>query len=334
MSNSKYIDTDDYSEKLRLKAINLEEKRISVTNLRDTEQEKDLREAANCDGFGRIRHFKLDRGDEWPRNPLPMVPAAKALGIDPMNEMRAQVFQNSVCNWRCWYCYVDFKLLAGSPRYSSFKSCIELLELFKDLPDRPHMIDLTGGQPDLTPEWVPWMMEALVDLGLDREIYLWSDDNLSNDFFWKYLTSDQINLIQKYEKYGRVCCFKGIDEHSFSLNTAASPELFQRQLQLAKRLMELDIDLYFYITLTAPTTTDFKAVIPKFLDDLQSLHTNLPLRTVPLQVLKFTPLESRMNVERNDLIEGQYKAIEVWKEELEARYSPEMLQLPIDSVPL
>ena len=56
----------------------------------------------------------------------------------------------------------------------------------------PLVIDLTGGQPDITPEWVPWMMEALIDRGLSNHVYLWSDDNLSNDFFWKYLTEEQI----------------------------------------------------------------------------------------------------------------------------------------------
>ena len=37
----------------------------------------------------------------------------------------------------------------------------ELVELYLDEPEPPPMIDLTGGQPDLTPEWVPWTMEEL-----------------------------------------------------------------------------------------------------------------------------------------------------------------------------
>jgi len=33
------------------------------------------------------------------------------------------------------------------------------------------MIDLSGGQPDLTPEWIPWMMECLSDKGLNKKVY-------------------------------------------------------------------------------------------------------------------------------------------------------------------
>jgi len=55
------------------------------------------------------------------------------------------------------------------------------------------MIDLSGGQPDLTPEWIPWMMEELNNRGLTDKVYLWSDDNLSNDYFWKYLSDAEID---------------------------------------------------------------------------------------------------------------------------------------------
>ena len=88
------------------------------------------------------------------------------------------------------------------------------------------MIDLTGGQPDLTPEWVPWMIEELRRRELTNKVYLWSDDNLSNDYFWRYLTDDQRAAIKGYRNYGRVACFKGIDRGSFAFNTGADPALF------------------------------------------------------------------------------------------------------------
>ena len=48
-------------------------------------------------------------------------------------------------------------------------SSTELITLYLDEPWRPNVIDLSGGRdPDLTPEWVPWMMQELVnrDLGI------------------------------------------------------------------------------------------------------------------------------------------------------------------------
>ncbi|MDP2857265.1 MAG: hypothetical protein Q8P50_04720, partial [Bacillota bacterium] len=82
--------------------------------------------------------------------------------------------------------------------------------------DRPFIIDISGGQPDLTPEWVPWMMSEIRARGLENDVYLWSDNNLSNDFFWQYLAEAERSLVATYKNYGRVCCFKGFDAESFS----------------------------------------------------------------------------------------------------------------------
>lgn len=330
----KLIDTDSLSTSLRMKGIDIERRSVSITNFYNTEQEKDIRNRPNCEGFGRIRHFKYHRNEYWPDNPLPILPASKALGINPDKEIRAQVFQNSICNWRCWYCFVDFKLLSGSPKYSNFKTCDELLNLYLKEKKPPKVIDLTGGQPDLTPEWVPWMMNSLIDRGLENDIYLWSDDNLSNDYFWRFLSDKNIDLIKNYKMYGRVCCFKGIDRDSFSLNTQTSPELFNNQLELARRLIDLEIDLYFYITLTSSTQTNFNKVIPYFMDRLQSIHKNLPLKIVPLEVFEFTPVISRMNDQNRDLIKGQYEAIKVWTSELNKRYSSDILETLITDIKL
>ncbi|MEP7377613.1 MAG: hypothetical protein ABI675_29685 [Chitinophagaceae bacterium] len=327
-----YIDTEDVSTHLREKAINITERKLLITNFHNTQQEEDLSEPANCNGFGRIRHFKLGTGTNWPINPLPILPAAKVLGKTSGSEIRAQVFQNSVCNWRCWYCFVDFKLLSGNSTYSSFLSCDEMLDLYLAENNPPDMIDLTGGQPDLTPEWIPWMMQALQRRGLDKKIFLWSDDNLSNDYFWKFLSPAQIDLVKSYKMYARVCCFKGIDELSFSLNTKASPELYEKQFELCKSLHELGIDMYFYITLTSPSTTDFENAIPVFLDKVQTIHPNLPLRIVPLEIQEFTPVKPRMNETTSDLIVGQYKAMGVWKRELQRRFASDLLTTPITEI--
>lgn len=326
------IDTESYSQRLRSKSIDIANKKILITNYKGSLQEKDLTEPPNCNGFGRIRHFKLKVGSDWPSNPLPIVPAKKYLKLPELEEIRAQVFQNSVCNWRCWYCFVDFKLLNGDKRYSSYLSCEELLELYLQQENRPPMIDLSGGQPDLNPEWVPWMMEALKANNLENEVFLWSDDNLSNDYFWRYLTSQQIDLIASYKMYARVCCFKGIDEESFTLNTCADPKLFQNQFELYKRLHDLNIDLYAYITLTAPSSTNFQTAIPRFLDNLQKINEKIPLRVVPLRVFEFSPSISRNSVDKKDLFYGQMQAIEVWQQEMEKRFSANQLATYISDI--
>ncbi|MDY0903800.1 radical SAM protein [Pedobacter sp. CFBP9032] len=323
------IDTDDISEKLRLKGIDTSNQKISITNFSGSDQEKDLTEPANCDGFGRIRHFKMKNSSDWPANPLPIVPALHKLGKDKANEISAQVFQNSICNWRCWYCFVDFKLLSGSKKYSSFLHCDELVDMYLSNEDRPSMIDLSGGQPDLTPEWIPWMMAALQKKGLEKEVFLWSDDNLSNDFFWKYLSDEQISDIESYEMYSKVCCFKGVDEISFEVNTQADGSLFHRQLELFQRFAATNIDMYAYITLTADKRTQPETSIPKFLDRIQKIKNEFPLRIVPLKIFTFTPMKDRTSVDQTELLLGQEKAIEIWQKEIDRRFTHEQKQTPI-----
>ena len=54
----KRIDTDQWSKRWREAGLDVEGRRVLVTNFNDTEQEADLQEAPNCLGFGRIRHFR------------------------------------------------------------------------------------------------------------------------------------------------------------------------------------------------------------------------------------------------------------------------------------
>ena len=318
---AKRIDTAEWSKHWREAGLDVEGRRVLVTNYSGTEQEPDLQEPPNCQGFGRIRHFRRTTSAGWPLNPLPIDPASKALGIEPSELLRAQAFQNAVCNWRCWYCFVPFNLLSANPKHSQLVVSAELVDLYLEQPDPPQVIDLTGGQPDLTPEWVPWMIQEIQSRGLDDRTYLWSDDNLSTDYFWRYLSDDDIELVRSARNYGRVCCFKGFDQESFAFNTLADGSLFDRQFELFRRFLELGIDVYAYVTLTSPTGEGMSDRIGRFVDRLQALHSNLPLRTVPLEIRVFTPVSSRLGVDANRALEIQNSAVEAWNKELEERYT-------------
>lgn len=334
--SKKLIDTKRFSAALRDKAINLEDRKILVTNFKGSKQESDLTEPANCAGFGRIRHFRRETNKDWPQNPIPIDPACKALGLPMgMSEIRAQAFQNAVCNWRCWYCFVDFQLLSADLELSQFMSTEELVNLYCKENDRPQVIDLSGGQPDLVPEWIPWMMKTLISENLQTETYLWSDDNLSNDYFWKYLTTQDRDLISTYTNYGKVCCFKGYDEQSFVFNTLAEPEYFLQQFKLVHRLMELNIDLYFYATFTSPSDHEIQGKMSQFIDRLQEVHHNLPMRLVPLEIETYTPTIDRgITQEQTAALQIQIVALDAWRMELEKRYTDDELSLGIVEVSL
>lgn len=320
---------------MRVRGIDLEQRLIRITNFAGTEQAEDFTEPANCGGFGRIRHFRHSTGEGWPTNPLPILPAARALGIEAPEVLLAQVFQNAVCNWRCWYCFVDFQLLSGNEQHSAMLSARDLLDLYLATDPRAPMIDLTGGQPDLTPEWVAWMMQACREAGVAESVYLWSDDNLSNDYFWSRLSRQQRELISSYAMYGKVCCFKGFDERSFAFNTSAAPELFKRQFQLMGRLLaETEVDLYCYVTLTTPHPDGVEVGVADFVDQLQALDRCLPLRTVPLQIAVFTPVKGRVSAERERALAVQDQAVAAWQAELQSRFDESERERHISDVPL
>jgi uncharacterized Fe-S cluster-containing radical SAM superfamily protein len=299
--------------------------RILITKLRDSLQEKDLSEPVNCNGLGRIRHFRLKVSETWPVDPLPIVPAIKALRLPACDTLRTQVFQNAACNWRCWYCYVDFELLAADLNRAEYLTCADLLDLYLDQVDRPLVIDLSGGQPDLVPEWVPWMMRALQEKGLDDQVYLWSDDNLSTDYFWRYLSEPEIRIVREYRTYGRVGCFKGFDHESFAFNTGASPSDYDLQFDIATRLSQLEIDLYFYTNFTCLNIENLDKKVSAFVDRLQKIGEWVPLRTVPLEIKPFTPVEQRLTPARSIAMEHQYAVVESWKTELSRRFTSQEL---------
>jgi uncharacterized Fe-S cluster-containing radical SAM superfamily protein len=328
------IRTDDLSLRLRERAVQPAEGRLLISKIAESAQAGDLSEPPNCAGFGRIRHFRYETRKPWPANPLPMAPAAQRLGR-PVDEVsNAQVFQNAACNWRCWYCFVPFNLLAANERHSAWLTADDLVRLFTAEPDRPRVIDCSGGQPDLVPEWIPWMMQALRDAGLADEVYLWSDDNLSNDYFWRYLTIEQRATIASYSAYGRVCCFKGFDAQSFSFNTRADPELFDRQFDLFARLLTAGIDLYCYATFTSPVSDGIHRKMATFVDRLMSIHPRLPLRLVPLRIERYGVVVPRVGSEQQTALAVQEEAILAWNEQLSRHFTAQERRIPIPNISL
>jgi uncharacterized Fe-S cluster-containing radical SAM superfamily protein len=262
------------------------------------------------------------------------LPASKALSIETPEMLKVQVFQNAACNWRCWYCFVDFNRLSADRRVSEYFTAVDLIDMYLEESDRPSVIDVTGGQPDLVPEWVFWMMEALTKRHLENSVFLWSDDNLSNDYFWRYLTSSQRSHIAEYPMYARVACFKGYDAASFSFNTSAESQLFDQQFELFAGLVSEGLDMYAYVTFTGLPKDGLSASMARFVDRLQRIHPNLPLRTVPLKIEVFTPTSHRVKQGHTLALKFQYDVHSAWLEELDRRFSSQERAIPITDVSL
>lgn len=302
---------------------------VSLTRFSLSHQLGDLSKPPNCNGFGRLHSFVEDALPDWPTNPLPIRPALRALGLGARDSLVAQVYQNSGCNWRCWYCFVPFADLTA--RRGTLVPVRQMVEWTLAEHPYPHMVDLTGGQPDLTPEWAVWFLEELDRRGADH-VYVWSDDNLSTDYLWRVLSHEQRTLLGEHPRYGRACCIKGFDTESFSFNTSAAPETFQRQFQLLRRLRETTtIEYFVYLTITTPTTDDLSAKMRTFVDRLQAICEWLPLRCVPLKVLEWGPVTPRLTDKHRDALVNQRAAVEVWMDEISRRFPN--TNLAIEDVP-
>lgn len=331
------INTQKFAKHLRTRAIDLAARRLLISRLGGSAQEVDITAPTNCGGYGRVRHFRLTTAPGWPTNPLPIAPACAALGISPVPDlMRAQVFQNAACAWRCWYCFVPDELLNADQTRSSWFTAEQLVSMYRNEPDRPFVLDLSGGSPDLVPEWTVWMMEELAKAGLQESTYLWSDDNLSTTYLFDHLSDEQRSRLQNYKNYGRVCCFKGFDEASFALNTRAAPQDYSAQFEIMRRLLDLHIDLYGYVTLTSANDQHIDQAVGTFVDRLQELDPNLPLRVVPLQIQLFTPAQQRVaqRADRQRSLAVQEEAIAAWTTEISKRFDGALRSLPIYAVPV
>lgn len=337
MATAKLIDTERFAAHLRERAIDLAGQRILISRLGGSGQEVDLSLPANCNGYGRVRHFRQATSSGWPSNPLPIVPACHALGIEAVPDvMTALVFQNAACAWRCWYCFVPEELLKADPDRSAWFTADDLVDLYRQVGDPPSIIDLSGGSPDLIPEWTPWMMRALSEAGLADTTYLWTDDNLSTTYLFDALSPEELARLRSYRNYGRVCCIKGFDAQSFVFNTRAAADGFERQFQVLRRVIDLGLDVYGYVTLTSPNDQAVEAGVADLMDRLQAIDPNYPLRVVPLQIAMFTPVAKRLarDAERERSLAVQEQAIAAWNREITKRFPPELRILPICNVPL
>lgn len=330
MRAQKPLDSKKLAERLREKSVDLQSKKIRMTKFPGSDQATDLSFPPNCGGFGRIHHFRLEPDPKWITNPLPTLPACKYLGVPVTDVLLAQVFQLGACDFRCWYCFVDFDLLSANPKYSEMVTPRQLLQMMFDEKVNSQVIDLSGGQPELVPEYVLWFLEARKDLGLEQSHFVWSDDNLSTDYTWRYLSEEEILFMVQAPGYARVGCLKGFDAESFFFNTLADGALFDQQIELFGRFVKAGFDQYGYITITTMNTDDLQDKMAQLLDKIQNrVHPNFPLRIVPLRIFGFNTNYNRYNRKAET---NQFHALEAWLTEMQKRFSATELATPITEV--
>lgn len=311
------IRTNQMISVMRPRVLDTCRRRVLISKMGGSKQEQDLTLPPNANGIGRRRHFTMRSAPGWPDNPLPIVPASRWLGIEPPETMQAQVFQIAGCAWRCWYCFVPFDLLSADTSKSVWMDAAELVDLYLDQSHRPLILDLSGGSPDLAPEWIGWTMDAIEERGCKSAVYLWSDDNLSTDLLLHRSSRSLLERLQAYGRgYGKACCIKGFDAESFAFNTAAEGSGFEEQLRILKGYSKTGLDLHLYVTFTAPPRSRDKDLMKRFIEQLRAIREDFPERIVPLFVDEFTAMRGRVNPSRAVALDHQWRLLDTWRASL------------------
>lgn len=326
------IDFQHYSDTCR-NAIK-DGNRFLITEVGTSPQDKE-RLNVNCDGFGRIRLFQRFKDADWIENPLPFNPYAKAMSINVSDILPVQVFQLAKCNMNCWWCFLPDEFKVCDMQHCKWFTVQQLVEMYLRTSDAPpKIIDLSGGNPELAPEFVLLFMRELERLGQNHKVYLWSDDVLTVDYMFRCLQLEDIAYMANYRQYGKVACFKGIDDASFCFNTCSTLSLLSTQLELAERYIRAGFDIYFYVPLTCPTMDNIQKNVTVLFDKLQRISYYLPLRIVPIKIKQFSTNQHRLSPFRMQSLENQFHVLEIWEEEKRRRFQPDEISMDIADVPL
>lgn len=291
--------------------------KILVKN--DTERQK---LNVNCGDFGRIRYFQYKKFEDWNVDPIPFAPASKKISIDlKIEKLPVQMFEIAKCNLNCWWCYLPKEIQINKEKYTKWLSAGELLNLFEAEKNDCKIIYLSGGNPELVPEYIYEFMKELEKRQMDKEFFLWSDDVLTTDFTEKYLSKEKLNYLINYSNYAKVCCLKGFDSESFAYNSNMRKELFNVQLTKLEKYVRMGLDIYGYIILVTPNVERAEEKIKTLMDKLQKISKYLPLRIIPIKIEIFSAVVSRMTEERELSLLNQYKVLKLWNKELKRRFS-------------
>lgn len=302
---------------LREKLVDLESSRVLLSQIAGSIESEDDYTRVNCSGYGRLRKYS-SLGLHFERTK----PRRFAVfGEHPISGgYETQVFQLAGCDFRCWYCFVDSSLLVADYSRSRWFSAEELLDLALNEATTPSVIDLSGGQPELVPEWCYWVMKEIERRGLAGRITVWSDDNLSCDFFWSVLTKEQRRFVVEFPRHYRTVCLKGFDSSGFSFNTGAPGYCFDRQLYLLRKLLEEGMQLDVYLTMLdiVRPVSETSNVIDRLIGRLGEIDPQLPNRVIPLRIGSFGNLFARANPRRLSTLGLQEDRYNLWCDRLKA----------------
>lgn len=274
----------------------------------------------NLNDFGRIRTFYRKKFTDWNSDPIPLDIISEKLNYKELDKLDVQMLEVAKCNLHCWWCYLPDEIRRINDKYMEWFSPKELVDLILRDNKDCKSIYLSGGNPELVPEFVYEFMKELEERKISNDILLWSDDVLTTDYNFN-IDKDKLDYMINYQNYIKLCCLKGFDPESFAFNTLLPKEVFNEQLSRLKKYIDLGFEVYCYIILTCNSLKNIKTKIKNIINQLQDISYYLPLRVIPIKIEEFSAVTSRLNTERIKSMQNQYEVLKVWNQEIDNIYS-------------
>jgi uncharacterized Fe-S cluster-containing radical SAM superfamily protein len=250
------------------------------------------------------------------------------------------IVQLGVCNFRCWYCYVDYKLLSG--RSTLLVTAEMIMEQFFDQRQKAkangqeyNVLRISGGEPFFAPDLMLSCLKIVKEKGLDSEVCIKTETNLSpllkigtHSFAEEWASLEELS---RYKNFYVHPTLHGINPDSLHTNSAVNPDLFDKLLEGLQTLLTYKID--FYPSFSSNTISSDN--IPGFFQNLKSINYNLPLRTAvrPFR-FDYEVIRERKQGKRALPVFEHQQAITLWDSLLRSEYGVGYAEKPRHIVPL
>ncbi|CAL7960850.1 putative Fe-S oxidoreductase [Gammaproteobacteria bacterium] len=249
------------------------------------------------------------------------------------------IIQSAVCNFRCFYCYVDYSFLGGKMVEVAADEVIKqfLQEREKALVNgqQYNVLRISGGEPMLIPDLTLICLRKIKELKLDDTVCVKTETNLSplakvNGLALAAEWAD-FEELSKYKNFIIHPTVHGISAKNLHNNCSVDPVVFDMVCEGLQTLIDYQLD--FYPSFGANTT--IPSDVQPFFNCLKKIHKNLPLRFA-VRPFKFTYDAVCERKGRNSLtiMTNQNEVISKWDSLLQETYGVKYAEIPRNKVSL
>lgn len=256
--------------------------------------------------------------------------------------------QVGLCNFHCWYCYVPEDILRGA-RVQSLTS-EQLVESYLKIRANDkaqglesNVLRISGGEPFLAPDLVLECLEYIQKIGLQEEVFVWSETNLSPFIkegadqstlveTWLQEQGKTLEDLARFNNFALHPCLHGITPLNLAQTTLVGAEFFDRLVEAFRTLVDHRIDIYPTISSNTSPSEGLEHLFWK----LKTINEKLPLRFALIEDdLDYPPVDERLSRERRrGEIYGRNLLITRWSRLLEETYGCKYAEIPRKSVDL